>query len=79
MLHIVGCAQIRVSFSTTGDSVSLKFSDKQQHLTVTLSMVNIPLAGRRVLGSGTLALPMEQTLIDGVIVIHGCGRVTPKC
>ena len=37
--------------------------------------MDVALPGGRVFGGGALALPVEQVLVDGVIVIHGGGRV----
>ncbi len=38
-------------------------------------VMDVPLSGGGVLGCCALALPMEQVLVDGVIVVHGGGRV----
>ena len=38
-------------------------------------MVDIPLTRRGVLRRSALALPMEQILVDGIVVIHGRGRI----
>lgn len=65
--------RIGVCLCTTGYAVRFKLTDKQEHLTATLHMVDIALTCGRILCRGTLALPMEQTFVDGVVVIHGCG------
>ena len=73
MLHIVSCPQIGVRSSAASHTVGLELADKQQHLTSALYVMDLPLASGRVLCRGALALPVEQVLVDGVIVIHGRG------
>ena len=75
MLHIVCCTQEGIGLSASCEPVHLELSDKQQHLTSALSMMDVSLPSGRVRRCGTLTLPVEQVLIDGVIVIHGGGRV----
>ena len=38
-------------------------------------MVDITLTGGRIIHRRALALPVEQALIDGVVVVHGRGRI----
>ena len=75
MLHIVCRAQIGVCSSGASYTVGLELTDKQQHLASALYMMDIALASGRVLCRGALTLPVEQALIDGVVVIHGRGRI----
>ena len=75
MLHIVGRPQEGIGRRTSCDPIRLKLPDKQQHLAPPLPVMDIPLSSRRICRRGALALPMEQALIDGVVVIHGGGRV----
>ena len=75
MLHIVGRTQICVCLCTSGHTIRLELADEQQHLTATLLVMDITLTGGRIIRCCTLALPMEQDLIDGVVVIHGRGRI----
>lgn len=73
MLNIVRRTRIGVCLGAASHTVGFKLTDKQEHLTATLHMVDIALTCGRILCRGTLALPMEQTFVDGVVVIHGCG------
>ena len=75
MLHIVGCSQIGVCLCTSGHTIRLELADKQQHFATAFFVVDIALTCRRIIRSYALALPMEQTLIDGVVVVHGRGRI----
>lgn len=75
MLHIVGRTQICVCLCAAGHSIRLELTDEQQHPATTLHVVDIALTGWRIIRCCTLALPMEQAFIDGVIVIHGRGRI----
>ena len=75
VLHVVRRAQIGVRLRTAGHTVCLKLTDKQQYLTAAFLMVDIALTGGRILRRGALALPMEQALIDGIIVVHGGWRI----
>ena len=73
VLDIARSTQIGVCFRTAGHTVGFELTYKQQYLAATLYMVDIALTCRRILCCSTLALPMEQTFVDGVVVIHGCG------
>lgn len=42
-------------------------------------MMNISLPGGRIGCGGTLALPVEQALVDGIVVVHGGGRIVFIC
>lgn len=75
MLHIVGRTQIRISLSTTCHTIRLELADEQQHLAAALLVVDITLTGGRIIHRRALALPVEQALIDGVVVVHGRGRI----
>ena len=57
------------------NDVILEFPDEEQDFAAFLTMIDIPLAHRAGGVSGGLALPVEQLLIDGVIVVHGRGGV----
>ena len=37
--------------------------------------MDVALPGGRVFGGGALALPVEQAFINGIILVHGGGRV----
>ena len=41
--------------------------------------MDVALPGGRVFGGGALALPVEQTLVDGIILVHGDGGVILVC
>ena len=75
VLHVVRRTQIGVRLRTAGHTVRLKLTHKQQHLTAAFLVVDIALTGGRILRRGALALPMEQALIDGIIVVHGGWRI----
>ncbi len=70
MLHIVGCSQIGVRLCAACNTVRLELADEQQHLIATPFMTDITLAGRRIIRCRALALPMEQALVDGVVVVR---------
>ena len=59
MFHIICRPQIGVGLGTAGHAIRLELTDKQKHLATVFSMVDIALAGRRVLCRGALTLPME--------------------
>ena len=71
VLHIVGGSQVGVGSSTAGDAVGFEFPDEQQHLTALLPVVDVALTGGRGIRCGALALPVEHTLIDGIVLVHG--------
>ena len=75
MLHIARSTQIGVRLSAAGHTVGLELTDKQQYLAASLYMVDISLTCRRLLCYGALVLPMEQTLIVGIVVIHSRRRI----
>ena len=75
VLHVVRRAQMGVRLRAAGHTVRLKLTDKQQHLAAAFLVVDIALTGGRILRCGALALPMEQALIDGIIVVHGGWRI----
>ena len=57
------------------NDVILEFPDEDQDFTASAAVMDIPLAHRAGVSCGGLTLPMEQLLVDGVIVVHGCGGV----
>ena len=75
MLHIARRAQIGIRLCTAGHTVSLKLPDKQQHLAPPLLVVDISLTCGRILRRGALALPVKQTLTNGVVIVHGGWRI----
>ena len=75
MPHIAGSPQIGIRLSTTGYTIRLEFTDEQQHLAAALPVMDIPLASCGIFSCRALALPVEQALIDGIIVVHGGGRI----
>ena len=62
----VGCCTYQIGF---------EFPNEQQHLTAALPVVNITLSNGTGIRGCALALPMEQTLVDGIIVVHGGRRI----
>ena len=73
VFYIVCCTEIGISLCTTRDPVRLELTDEQQHTASTRPVVNVALASGRICCCGALALPMEQALVDGIIVVHGRG------
>ena len=76
MLYIVCGSQEGVGFRATCHPVCFELPDKQQHFASPLPVMDIPLPGGRVCRCGALALPVEQTLVDGVVVIDVYKRQT---
>ena len=75
MLDIACCTKVGVCLSAAGYSIRFELTDKQQYLAAAFHMVNVALTSRRILCRRALALPMEQALINGIVVVHGCGRI----
>ena len=57
------------------DNIILEFPDEEQDFAAPATVIDVPLAHRAGIICGGLALPMEQLLVDGVIVVHGRGGV----
>ena len=57
------------------NDVILEFPDEEQNFAAPAAVIDVPLAHGAGVICGGLALPMEQFLVDGVIVIHGRGGV----
>ena len=79
VLYIVRCAEIRIGGSASGNTIRLEFTYKQQNTAAFLAMVNVSLTGGRILCRCTLALPMEQLTVDGIVVVHRGRRVVLVC
>ena len=75
MLHIVHSAQIGIRSCTAKTGICLKLAHEQQHLASFFPVMDVALPGGRVFGGGALALPVEQALVDGIILVHGGGGV----
>ena len=75
MAHIAGSPQIGIRFRTTSDPVRLEFPDEQQHLAAALPVMDIPLPSCGILSCRTLALPVEQTFVDRIVVVHSGWRI----
>ena len=75
MFGIVGCAEVGIGCGTAGDAIGFEFTDKEQHFGSLGLVMDIALSGGRVCGSSALALPVEQGFVNGIIVVHGCGRI----
>ena len=73
MADVIRRAEEGIRRGTAG--VDLGLPDEQQHMAASGLVVDIPLAGGRIGAGSGLALPVEQSGIDGVIVVHGRGRV----
>lgn len=57
--------------------IALGLPDEQQHMAATGFVVDVPLAGGRIGAGGGLALPVEQAVRNGVVLVHGGGGVVP--
>ena len=79
MLHIVHRAQIGIRSCTAKTGICLELTHEQQHPASFFPVMDVPLPGGRVFGGGALALPVEQALVDGIILVHGGGRVILVC
>ena len=75
VLYVVRNSEIGIGRSRIADAVRLKFADKEQDTAAALPVVDVTLTGRGLLSRGALALPVEQCLIDRVIVVHGGRRI----
>ena len=74
MLDIVHGAKIGIG-GTAEAGICLELPNEQQHTASFLPVMDVPLTSGRIFGGGALALPVEQVLVDGIIVVHGGGRV----
>ena len=79
VLYIIGCSQIGVYFRTISDPIILELSNKQQDLTSLFPVMDVPLTCGRSIRCGTLTLPMEQGIIDRIVVVHGRRRIIFIC
>ena len=75
MLHIVHRAQIGIRSCTAKTGLCLELAHEQQHPASLCPVMDVALPGGRVFGGGALALPVEQALVDGIILVHGGGGV----
>ena len=67
--HIIDRSQEGIR--SCADHVILKFPDEEQHLATSFTMVDVTLTyGAGVCRSG-LTLPVEEFLVNGVIIVHG--------
>lgn len=73
MADIGGFAQEGIGRGAQG--VLLELADEQQDPSALRGVMDVPAAGRRIGRGGGLALPMEQGGTDGVVLIHGGGRI----
>ena len=73
MFHIVGRPQESIRCRT--GQIIFELPHKQQNLRAQFPMVDITLPFGRVWSCCTLALPMEQHLVDGVVLVHRGGRI----
>ena len=55
--------------------VIVVFADKEEDVRAFLVVVDVALAGWGFFGGGALALPVEQPLVDRIVVVHGCRGV----
>ena len=75
MLHIVHRAQMGIRSGTAKTGIRLELAHEQQHPASFFPVMDVALPGGRVFGGGALALPVEQAFVNGIILVHGGGRV----
>ena len=75
MAHIAGSSQISIRLGAICDPVRLELPDEQQHLAAAFPVMDIPLPSCGIFSCRALALPVEQALVDGIVVIHGRWRI----
>ena len=75
MFYIVCSSQEGIRLCSTADPIRFELSDKQQHFAPAFPVVNIPLPCRRICRCSALTLPMEQALVDGVVLVHSGWRI----
>lgn len=68
MLNVCRRAEEGIGSGSAGNAVILEFTDEKQHPAAALGVMDIAMAGRRIVSRGALALPMEQLAADGIIV-----------
>ena len=67
---IVGRTKTGVGPGGAGEPVGLVFAHEQQNPAAALFVVDVALAGGGTLRRGALALPVEQLVADGIVVVH---------
>ena len=75
MFYIAGRTQEGIGRCTICNPVILKFTDKKQDFAALFTVMDIPLACGSRIRSRALALPMEQGVIDRIVVIHRGRRI----
>ena len=73
MLDIGGQSQEGVWGCT--DAIVLEFADEEEDFAAALPVVDVALTGRCMISGCTLALPMEERFVNGVVVVHCRWRV----
>ena len=68
-------AQIGIRSCTAKTGICLELAHEQQHPASFFPVMDVALPGGRVFGGGALALPVEQAFVNGIILVHGAGRV----
>jgi hypothetical protein len=68
VLDVCRRAEEGIGSGSARNAVILKFTDEKQHPAAAIGVMDIALAGRRIVSRGALALPMEQLAADGIIV-----------
>ena len=71
MLDILRRAQVCICGGTVQHAIRLELANEKQHPAPALAMMDVPLTRRRQCRRGALTLPMEQCLVDRIILIHG--------
>ena len=72
-------AQIGIRSCTAKTGICFELAHEQQHPASLCPVMDVPLPGGRVFGGGALALPVEKAFVDGIILVHGDGRVILVC
>ena len=68
-------AQIGIRPCTAKTGICFELAHEQQHPASFFPVMDVPLPGGRAFGGGALALPVEKAFVDGIILVHGGGRV----
>ena len=71
--HIVRKSQESIRCST--QLIALVLTDKYHHVCAHVTMMYVALTGLAFGSCSALALPVEQLAVNGIIVVHGGGRI----
>ena len=75
VLDVTRCAEESVGRRAAVEMVGFEFADEEGNTGAFLFVADVALAGRRGVGSGALALPVEECVAYRVVVVHRGGGV----